>query len=338
MPASALDSSATTAPPKTKGATSIVVLTPVYNDWDVLRLLLQSLDREFAATGESACVVVVDDGSTQIASLDGLRLSAISKLEVLHLRRNVGHQRAICIGLAYLEANTAFETFVVMDADGEDRPEDVLRMLERSRSTAQEQMIFAVRKRRSEGPFFAVFYWLYRVVFRVFTGQVIRVGNFSLMPRSVARRLVAVSEVWNHYASAVQRARIPCTFVPADRGKRLAGRTTMSFVALVTHGMSAISVHAETVGARMLVLAVILGTLIVLAMVLVVAIRLFTTLAIPGWATFVMGLLSLMLSQTFFMALFFAGTVLHARNANTFLPSRDFSHFVDRLETLDVER
>ena len=63
-----------------------------------------------------------------------------------------------------------------------------------------------------------------------------------------------------------------------------------------------------------------------------------TTLAIPGWATFVMGLLTLMLLQTFFMALLFAGTVLHGRNAYTFLPSRDFSHFVDQVESFRVGR
>lgn len=224
-----------------------------------------------------------------------------------------------------------------MDADGEDRPSDVVRMIEIARNTPG-QLIFALRARRSEGKLFRTFYLAYRAVFRVLTGQVIRVGNFSLIPRAIVRRLVSVSEVWNHYASAVQRARVPCTFLPTDRGKRLAGRSTMNFVSLVTHGMSAISVHAETVGARMLVLACIMVGLIVAAMAVVVAIRLFTALAIPGWATFVLGLLSLMLLQTFFMALFFAGTVLHGRNAYTFLPSRDFSHFVDRLESFLVQR
>lgn len=333
----------TASPPETNtrqaAAThaSLVILTPVYNDWDVLRLLLESLDQALSAGAETASVMVVDDGSTKAPHLAGLRLQAIRQVDVLHLRRNVGHQRAICIGLAYLEAKTTFDNILVMDADGEDRPQDVLRMIEKSRTEGAGQLIFALRERRSEGPLFTAFYLVYRTLFRILTGQVIRVGNFSLMPRSIVRRLVAVSEVWNHYASAVQRARIPCLFLPTDRGKRLAGHSSMNFVSLVTHGMSAISVHAETVGARMLMLACVMGVLIVLAMLVVVAIKLFTALAIPGWATFVLGLLSLLLLQTFFMALFFAGTVLHGRNAYTFLPSRDFSHFVDRLESFDVQ-
>ena len=112
----------------------------------------------------------------------------------------------------------------------------------------------------------------------------------------------------------------------------------MNFVSLVTHGLSAMSVHAETIGTRMLVLAILLGLGIVVAMGGVLFVRLFTALAIPGWATFVLGLLSLMLLQIFFIALFFAGTVLHGRNAYTFLPSRDHAHFVDVLELIHVAR
>lgn len=315
---------------------SLVIIIPAYNDWEVLRLLLAQLDQELSAAAETASVMVVNDGSNTAADLADVRLRAIHALDVLHLRRNLGHQRAICMGLAYVEANTNFQHVMVMDADGEDRPSDVVRLLEVSREAGPERVIFALRQRRSEGAVFASFYLIYRVLFRVLTGQVIRVGNFSLMPRAIVRRLVSVSEVWNHYASAVQRARIPCTFLPTDRGQRLAGRSTMNFVSLVAHGMSAISVHAETVGVRMLVLACLMGLVILLLMLVVVGVKLFTTLAIPGWATFVMGLLSLMLLQVLFMALFFAGTVLHGRNAYTFLPSRDYPYFVDRLESFHV--
>lgn len=317
---------------------ALIVLTPVYNDWDVLKLLLQRLDAEFSASGLSASVIAVNDGSQLPISLSGLSFSSIRTLEVLHLRRNLGHQRAIAVGLAFVEANLRCSAVVVMDADGEDRPEDAMRLVNEWRKQTSDKLVFALRERRSEGGVFRIFYALYRWLFKGLTGQAIQVGNFSLIPRSLLRRLVAVSEIWNHYASGVQRAKVPCVYLPTDRGKRLTGRSTMSFVSLLTHGMSAISVHAETIGSRMLVLAMLLGLGIVLAMGAVVAIRVFTELAIPGWATFVLGLLSLMLLQTFFIALFFAGTVLHGRNAYTFLPSRDHAHFVDLLELVNVTR
>jgi hypothetical protein len=317
---------------------ALVILTPVYNDWEVLRLLVSELDAALTAGGESAHLIAVNDGSQSAPALAGLSLSGIRSLSVLHLRRNLGHQRAIAVGLAYVEANVPCRAVVVMDADGEDRPQDVLRLLSESRNQPGDKIVFALRERRSEGALFRTFYVIYRAVFKGLTGQTIRVGNFSLIPRSLLRRLVAVSEIWNHYASAVQRARVPCVFLPTDRGKRLAGNSSMNFVSLVTHGMSAISVHAETIGSRMLVLALLFGVAILLAMAGVVAVRFLTDLAIPGWATYAFGLLSLMLLQTFFIALFFAGTVLHGRNAYTFLPSRDHAHFVDLLESIDVQQ
>lgn len=317
---------------------ALVILTPVYNDWEVLKLLVSELDAALTAGGETAHLIAVNDGSQSAPGLAGLSLSGIRSLSVLHLRRNLGHQRAIAVGLAYVEANVPCRAVVVMDADGEDRPQDVLRLLSESRNQPGDKIVFALRERRSEGALFRTFYVIYRAVFKGLTGQTIRVGNFSLIPRSLLRRLVAVSEIWNHYASAVQRARVPCVFVPTDRGKRLAGNSTMNFVSLVTHGMSAISVHAETIGSRMLVLALLFGAAIVLAMAGVVGVRFLTDLAIPGWATYAFGLLSLMLLQTFFIALFFAGTVLHGRNAYTFLPSRDHAHFVDLLESIDVQQ
>jgi polyisoprenyl-phosphate glycosyltransferase len=317
---------------------SFIVLTPVFNDWEVLRLLLARLDAELAAHCQRASVIVVNDGSQSPAQLSDLAFSSIQTLEVLHLRRNLGHQRAIAVGLAFVEARVPCSAVAVMDADGEDRPEDVPRLLERAHAEGGTKVVFALRRRRSEGLLFRTFYTLYRWAFQGLTGQGIRVGNFSLVPRAALGRLVAASEIWNHYAAGVQRARVPCVYLPTDRGKRLAGHSTMNFVSLLTHGMSAISVHAETVGSRMLLLAGALGVAIVLAMGVVVAIRFLTDLAIPGWATFVMGLLSMMLLQTFFMALVFAGTVLHARNTYTFLPSRDHVHFVDWLEAIDVAR
>src|SRR6187402_593767 len=226
----------------------LVIVTPVYNDWPVLRLLLEQLDAELSRANRTGSVIAVDDGSDMEADLSGLAFSAIRTFEVLRLRRNLGHQRAIVIALAYIEANVPCAAVVVIDADGEDRPSDVLRLVDEWRSAKGDKLVFALRSSRSEGPAFQGFYALYRALFKLGTGQAIRVGNFSLVPRSVLRRLVAVSEIWNHYASGVQRAKVPCIYLPTDRGKRLAGRSTMNFVSLVTHGMSAMSVHAETIG------------------------------------------------------------------------------------------
>jgi glycosyltransferase involved in cell wall biosynthesis len=320
--------------PLSSNEESLIVMMPCYNDWEVLGLLLRELDEELARQSERASVMVVDDGSTNPGDLSNLAFRSISELSVLRLRRNVGHQRAITIGLAYIAESLVSDLVVVMDCDGEDQPSDALELVRRCRQEQKHGAVFALRQRRSEGPLFRLFYTLYRHTFHVLTGQTIRVGNFSVLPRATLRRLVACSELWNHYAAGAQRARVPCVYVPTSRGRRLAGRSTMNFVSLITHGLSAMSVYADVIGSRMLVLAGLFVAIIVLALFVVVGIRVFTELAIPGWASFVFGILCHLLLQAVMIAFFFAGTILHGRNASTFLPSRDHVHFVDRLEII----
>ena len=99
---------------------------------------------------------------------------------------------------------------------------------------------------------FALFYRLYRIAHWLLTGIRVEVGNFSVVPYPVVKKLAVVSEMWNHYAAAVTHARIPTTLVPTVRGKRLAGRPTMNFVSLVAHGLDGMSVFADRIGVRLL--------------------------------------------------------------------------------------
>src|SRR5204862_1949020 len=120
---------------------------------------------------------------------------------------------------------------------------------------------------------------------------------FSIVPASQLQRLVVVSELWNHYAAAVFKARIPRSSIPTQRGERLSGKSRMNFVALVVHGLSALSVHSEIIGVRLLVVALVVVGLMGALLGAVVGVRLFTSLAIPGWATAAGGLLLVLLAQ-----------------------------------------
>src|SRR5262245_2243210 len=74
------------------------LLIPVYNDWTALGQLLEDLNLELFKANRRASVLIVDDGSSTPApdsTFDLSRASGITSVEILHLRRNVGHQRAI---------------------------------------------------------------------------------------------------------------------------------------------------------------------------------------------------------------------------------------------------
>jgi glycosyltransferase involved in cell wall biosynthesis len=317
-------------------ANDLIILIPVYNDWPALSSLLPRLDQELHANDLRANVVLADDGST-IAVPENLcpsALESIENIDLFSLRRNLGHQRAIAAGLSYIEANTACQFVVVMDGDGEDDPRDVPRLVRECIAKQGTKIIFASRTRRSESLTFTFFYHLYRLIHFLLTGIGVRVGNFSVVPMASLKRLVAVSELWNHYAAAVHKARLPMELIPTRRSARLAGPSQMDIVALVVHGLSAMAVFGDRIGVRLLLL-VALGMFVNLgALAAVVSVRLFTTLAIPGWATYAAGLLFLMLIQMLLILLVFVFVVLAARDRISIIPSRDYVHMADKIRRI----
>jgi glycosyltransferase involved in cell wall biosynthesis len=308
-----------------------LILIPVYEDWKALHLLLPLLDQELSANGFRADLLIVDDGSSESNFLAEKQkcFRAIEIIDILSLRRNVGHQRAIAVGLSYLEASQLAHPVVVMDCDGEDDPGDVPRLIRECRAHQDRKIIFAARTRRSESFFFRIFYQLYRLIHFLLTGVQVQVGNFSVIPASALRRLVAVSELWNHYAAAVYKAKLPMALIPAQRNCRLEGSSRMSLVALVVHGLSAMAVFGDRIGVRLLILVSMGMSLVTVALITVIGIRLLTTLAIPGWATYVTGILLVILIQMLMIVLVFAFVILTGRNTVSIIPSRDYVHIAD---------
>lgn len=318
----------------------LLVLIPIYNDWAAAGLLLPRLDEVLADAGLTADVLLVDDGSSvdPPARWPGTDWRALGRIDVLSLRRNVGHQRAIAIALAFVDEQRSPDALVIMDGDGEDAPEDVLRLLTCLHQHDQKMVVFAERARRSESLTFRVFYALYRWVHLLLTGIPVRVGNFSVIPSRELRRLVVVSELWNHYAAAVFKARLPRASVATVRAPRLAGSSRMNFVSLVTHGLSALSVHSELIGVRLLVVTAIVVAAMGSALLAVLGIRFFTPLTMPAWTSTAVGVLLIVLLQVLAFASLFAFLVLHARSQPTFIPVRDYRYFVERCVTLVASR
>ena len=310
--------------------TPFLVLMPVYNDWPLIPLLLARLDAALAGAGLVAEIILADDGSTTTPDrslLRGARYQAITSATVLHIGRNVGHQRAIAIGLAYVHATRPDRAAVIMDADGEDATEDVPRLVA-GHDAGEGTIVFAGRSARSEGPMFRVFYELYRLAHRVLTGRRIWFGNFSIVPARLLPRLVLLSDLWNHYPSAIIKARIPFTSIPLPRAPRLGGRSHMGLTGLLLHGLSALSVHGDVIGVRALLTTLVAIGLCFGGIVTVVIIRAMTDLAIPGWASAVVGLLVAILLQAVLLSLVFIFVTLNSRSYSAVIPRRDYADYV----------
>ena len=237
----------------------ILCLVPIYNDSHSASLVAAHLGEIAESSGWSLSILFVDDGSSvsDVGSLTCLPPSVVS-IEVLSLRRNVGHQRAIAIGLAFIESERAADYVVVMDGDGEDCPSTLPPLLSAALEGPPYRAVFGRRLKRQEGLGFLLGYYIFRLLHLLLVGRDINVGNYSVLPRPVLERVVGVSEIWNHYAAAVFHARIPATMIPVIRGSRLAGRSQMSLVSLVIHGLSALAVWGDVIIARLLLVTGVL--------------------------------------------------------------------------------
>lgn len=314
---------------------------PVYNDWAAVARLLPLIDQTLGTIKRRARVLLVDDASTQSrpSGWPG-RFGNIDSVAILHLRRNLGHQRAIAIGLVHIyqtfvhNQEPGISALVVMDGDGEDRPQDLPALFDAFAAAEGGKIVFAARVKRLEGLWFRFSYQGYRSLHKALTGVTVRVGNFSVVPPQALDRLVVVSELWNHYAAAVLRSRIPYTEIPLPRGPRLEGRSRMDFVALLVHGLSAISVFSDIVGARLLALTAFLVVVLTVVLGAVAGVRLFTGLGIPVWAGYAGGILLVVLIQALVVSLALVFIIIAGRAAPTFLPVRDALLFLDRVEEL----
>ncbi len=314
----------------------VIVLMPLRDDWACAAELIRRLDQAISSYPCAIDVLLVDDGSAHDCNPEDFQsdFAVVQTISILRLRRNLGHQRAIAIGLAQIEQTTECDAVLVMDADGEDTPSGALALIRSFSETGGRKAIFAERSRRAESFVFRSFYWLYKSLHRVMTGLSVRVGNFSILPSAYLSTIVTLPEMWNHYAAAVFRSRLLYTMVPIPRGRRIAGKSTMNFVALVTHGLSAISVFGDIVGVRLLIGSLVGSILATIGIVVVVIVRLFTNQAIPGWATFAAGILAIILVQLITIATIFTFFMLSSRTNLGFVPIRDYALFVGKVRDI----
>jgi glycosyltransferase involved in cell wall biosynthesis len=310
---------------------------PVYNDWNAATELLRRLSHKSVEADHRPKAIIINDGSTREIHLsnDDIRgLDGFESVTILSLGTNLGHQRAIAIGIAYIASQNPVDDVLVMDSDGEDDPADVLKLIAAADDSSEPRLIFALRAKRSEKTVFRIFYLLYTSLFLGLTGYRVRFGNFSFIPRQFIPRLARMPELWNHYAAAIIKSRLPRDTVATARATRLDGVSKMNFVGLVLHGLSAISVFSDVVGVRLLCLSLGFAGIFLLLIGSILAVKLFTDWAIPGWATMALGIATLLFSNAILLAASFVFFTLSNRTANSFVPARDYQTFVEDVSIL----
>lgn len=318
---------------------NICIVTPVFNDWECLAVLYHELKKVFQDLPHNFVLLAVNDGSTQ-AIPDNYKLfqeldinSGVKWLNeeilILELQRNLGHQKAIACGISVAEKLFNPDYVIVMDSDGEDKPEDIVRLIDAD--LKGDKIIFAQRKSRQESRMFKYMYRIYKLVFKLLSGYIISFGNFVLIPRNQLSHLVYISEIWNHFPGGIMRSKLPYISVPIDRGRRYKGHSKMNMVSLIQHGISSITVNIDIVSVRLLIFSVILMSLTFVLFCTLLGMRIFTDYTIPGWtSTIAIGLLMILL-QSFFFSLLLTFMVLNARVQKNFIPAINHLDYIRSL-------
>ncbi len=270
---------------------SLVIVTPVYEDREAAEQLFSALKKEFQ---EGLSIIAVDDGSINFPINSDIFSRLGVRGEIIKLKRNLGHQRAIAVGINYAAEYYPNHIVVVMDSDGEDSPQSISILL--SQLGDGTDIVVAERRSRVESMQFQIFYALYKRFFALFTGKIINFGNFMALSPSALRRLSVMPELWLHLAGCVLISKLRIVRRPIDRASRYAGKSKMNFVALVLHGVKGLMVFAEEVFVRVGIFCAGLAFLSVLLMPIPIALK-FAGLASPGWASVLIGVFLLIFIQ-----------------------------------------
>lgn len=260
---------------------TLAIVAPCFNEEDAILPFLGELDRVVAGLNEVVLVVVVDDGSldnTRSKVLDFIPVAPNMVVELIALPYTMGHQDAIYQGLLYA-GDSGADRFIVMDADGEDDPHALVELA----SIRDASVVFVARGRRSESLGFRLGYRLYRTLFRLVTGHSINHGNYSMIDRRVLRAVL--DRPFIHYAAFLSRQRAATRVIIRDRRKRLHGASKMGYKDLGMHAFKSLIEYSDEVLTFFLKAFMVLGIVFLISVLTIVGIKLFTGLAIPGWAS-----------------------------------------------------
>ena len=238
----------------------IIILIPVYNDWDSLKKLLIEINQNIKGLSEFTfdCFVVNDASTANQPLLN--KPSQINSLKILNMEKNRGHARCNAFGIRYIFKNKKFDNLILMDGDGEDRPVEIKSLVEKINENPNFSVV-AKRIKRSEGIYFKFLYQLHKFITLIFTGQNINFGNYSILTKADVEKIHTKASLWSSFSGSVKKNIKPLNEINSIRGLRYFGPSQMSIFKLIIHSLSIIAVFKYNVFLRSSLILILLAYL-----------------------------------------------------------------------------
>jgi len=233
-----------------------IILIPVYNDWKSLGKLLNEINISIQSMKEIQFkCLIINDASTESA-LEIQVPSNIHSIELINMKKNRGHTRCNAFGIRNVANNTNCNHLIIMDGDGEDRPEEIKELVERALNNPNISIV-AKRVKRSEGVLFRALYQMHKVITYVFTGKNMNFGHYSCLTINDVKTLSSKSSLWGNFSGSVKLHIKKLKSINSIRGVRYYGPSKMSLLKLLIHSFSIIAVFKKVVFLRSVFLILI---------------------------------------------------------------------------------
>ena len=219
----------------------IKILIPVYNDWQSVFKLLENINSEVSNLDHEFSVIIVNDASTETKPELSVNLEKLNSIKIINMKENQGHARCNAAGLKHIFENEEFDYVIPMDGDGEDRPEEIKQLVD-NLNYHPDQPIVGERIKRSEGIFFKFCYFVHKIITSTFTGQSIKFGNYTCLPKSTVEKMINEKATWSSFSGSLAKVAKDKAIIPSERGTRYFGPSKMSFKKLLIHSLSIVSV------------------------------------------------------------------------------------------------
>ena len=226
-----------------------IILISIYNDWKSVFKLLENIDLQITDWSAEVSVLIVNDASTEKRPNTEFSFKNIKLVRVMNMKKNRGHARCFAAGLKFLTEKEYFDYVILMDGDGEDRPEELTLLFNKTRENPLKT-VTANRIKRSEGVFFKFMYQCHKILTYISTGKLVKFGNYSCLPKAAAGELAREACIWSSFSGSVTKIISDRISIPSIKGQRYFGLSQINFFNLLIHSFSIIAVFKRTVIVR----------------------------------------------------------------------------------------
>ena len=231
------------------------IIIPLYDDWKSLWKLIHKIEKSIYNLNAEFHLIIVNDASTIKKTDIELNLNKIKSVKILNMKNNILSGRCIAIGLKYVYEKEEFDYIIVMDADGEDNPEYINYLFNKTLENP-DKTITAIRTKRTEGKIFKILYNFHKFITLIFTGKLINFGNYSCLPKNHVGDLIKQGSLWNSFSGTIAKTIDKRIGINTNKEKRYYDPSQLSYLNTIIHSFTISSVFKKRVTIRTLLFCI----------------------------------------------------------------------------------